>query len=83
LINNSNMSYETEGEHIAAGYEVIKQVSVDTGLPVVATSGKEEPLAEFLRIAEERKLDPAYIGEILPIQTRMHRDWERFVKLGF
>ena len=27
-------------------------------------------------------LDPAYIGEPLPLHTRMHRDWDRFTHLG-
>lgn len=83
IINNGNMSYESSGAYLAASYEVVRQVSIDTGLPVVMTSGEEGPLAEFLSIAEEKGLDKTYIGEPVPIHTLMHRDWDRFVKLGF
>ena len=83
LVNNSNMSYETNGEYIAAGYDVLSRVSRETGLPVIMTTGEEGPLREFLEIAEKRHFDKTWIGQPVSIHTLMHRDWDRFVKLGF
>lgn len=82
LINNSNMSYETTPEDVAAGYHVLKEVSLRSGLPVIYTSGEEKALKGFMEIAEKEQFDPAYIGKPLQIATQMHRDWGRFTKYG-
>ena len=58
------------------GYEMIKQVSEITGVPVLYTSGRKEMLDIFL--AEGH--DPKYIGTPMPIDTYMHRDWDSWIK---
>ena len=83
LINNGNMSYESNGHYLAESYHVLRKVSIDTGIPVIMTTGEEKPLAEFRDIAAAEGFEQKYIGEIVTISTLMHRDWERFVRLGF
>ena len=82
LINNSNLSYETKGADLLWGYEIVRETAIRTGLPVDYTSGEPQVLEDFLAQAKEKGLDPAYIGEPLPLHTRMHRDWDRFTHLG-
>lgn len=82
LINNGNMSYESSGKELMKAYEVIKEVSQETKIPVIMTSGEDAPLQEFLVQSNESRLEKEYIGELVTIHTRMHRDWHRFVKLG-
>ncbi|MDO4581392.1 MAG: hypothetical protein Q4B96_02260 [Bacillota bacterium] len=82
LINNSNLSTAASGDDLLAGYQVLSEVAADCGLPVAYTSGEAAPLAEFAALAAARGLDERYIGELLPLATQMHRDWQRFIKLG-
>ena len=82
LINNGNMSYETTGEDLAFAYDIVKATSEMTGIPVIMTSGEEKALAEFAQLKQERNFDNKFIGELVAINTRMHRDWDRFVKFG-
>ena len=58
------------------GYEIIKEVSERSGIPVAYTSGKKEFLDAFL--AEGH--DPKYIGTPVPIDVYMKRDWDSWVK---
>lgn len=82
LINNANLSYETRGADLIPGYQVVREIAQQTGLPVIYTAGEEKSLNEFLALAAEQGLEPEYIGRPLMIQTQMHRDWERFVRYG-
>lgn len=83
LINNGNMSYESTAEDILHSYYIVEEVSKQTGVPVIMTSGEEQPLNDFLSLAQERELKQEYLGEPVFIHTKMHRDWDRFVKYGF
>ncbi len=76
MINNTNLAQMTGPDELRDGYEMIKQVSEQTGIPVKYTSGKKELLDIFL--AEGH--DPKYIGEPLAIDTYMQRDWDSWVK---
>lgn len=76
MINNTNLAQMTGPDELRDGYEMIKQVSEITGIPVKYTSGKKELLDIFL--AEGH--DPRYIGEPLVIDTYMQRDWDSWVK---
>jgi hypothetical protein len=78
LINNTNLAVETGDEELRAGYEVLKEVSERSGVPVSYTAGKREALASFL--AEGR--DARYVGTPMEIETYMHRDWDSYVKKG-
>ena len=76
MINNTNLATATTPADLRDGYEIIKQVSDITGVPVKYTSGKKEMLDVFL--AEGH--DPKYIGTPLVIDTYMQRDWDSWVK---
>ncbi len=83
LIHNSNLSRESSGADLLDGYPVMREVARQSGLPVVYTSGEQQALTEFLALAERDRLDRRYIGEPLALETRMHRDWQRFIERGF
>ena len=76
MINNTNLAQMTTPAELRDGYEMIKQVSEITGVPVLYTSGRKEMLDIFL--AEGH--DPKYIGTLMPIDTYMHRDWDSWIK---
>ncbi len=76
MINNTNLAMATTPAELRDGYEVIREVSEKTGIPVRYTSGKKEMLEAFL--AEDH--DPAYIGTPLVIDTYMARDWESWIQ---
>lgn len=76
MINNTNLAQVTTQAELRDGYELIKQVSEKTGVPVMYTSGKKALLDAFL--AEGH--DPAFIGTPLAIDTYMARDWDSWVQ---
>lgn len=75
MINNTNLSIATTPAELRDGYEMIKEVSIRTGVPVSYTSGKKEMLDIFL--SEDH--NPAFIGTPIAIDTYMQRDWESWV----
>lgn len=78
IINNTNLAQETGPDELRDGYEILREVSDRTGIPVAYTTGKREILDIFL--AQGR--DPAYIGSPMEIVTYMHRDWDTYTKEG-
>lgn len=76
MINNTNLAEATGPDELRDGYEIIKQVSELTGVPVLYTSGKKQMLDRFL--SEEH--DPRYIGKPMYIDTYMARDWNSWIK---
>ena len=76
MINNTNLAQMTTPEELRDGYEMIRQVSVKTGIPVLYTSGKKALLDQFLSEGH----DPRYIGTPFPLDTSMARDWESWVR---
>ena len=76
MINNTNLAQMTTPEELRDGYEMIRQVSGNTGIPVLYTSGKKALLDQFLSEGH----DPRYIGTPFPIDTYMARDWESWVR---
>ena len=82
LVNNTNLSQETTVQELIDGYEMVKNVSNATGLPVRYTTGCEPMISEFAEYAKASCLDARYIGTIRPIERYMHRDWERFTESG-
>lgn len=76
MINNTNLATATSEEDLRDGYEIIKEVSEKTGVPVLYTSGKKEFLDKFL--AEDH--DPKFIGTPVAIDTYMQRDWDSWVE---
>ena len=65
-------------EDLRDGYEVIREASLASGVPVLYTTGRPDLLETFLSEGHERE----FIGTPMPIETFMHRDWETFVKEG-
>lgn len=47
LINNSNLSYETTVEDLAAGQRIIDRVSKETGIPVTYISGTRQVIDQL------------------------------------
>lgn len=76
MINNTNLAEMTGVDELRDGYEIIKEVSERTGIPVLYTSGKKDMLEAFLA----EKPDMKYVGQPLPIDTYMERDWESWVR---
>lgn len=76
MINNTNLAQLTTPAELRDGYEMIREVSERTGVPVAYTSGKKELLEQFLSEGH----DPRYIGTPLAIDTYMERDWDSWVK---
>lgn len=76
MVNNTNLATATTEADLRDGYEIIKEVSIRTGMPVLYTSGKKEFLDKFL--AEGH--DPKYIGTPIAIDTYMQRDWDSWIK---
>ena len=82
IVNNGNLSVETDAEHLVQGYELVKALSRQTGIPVWGTCGTAEVLRSFAQYAEENQLDPVYIGKYQPIEVMMHRSWDKFLAEG-
>ena len=78
FVNNTNLSYATTQQELLDGYEILREVSQRTGIPVLYTSGRKALLDDFM----QRGLDPRYIGTPLPIDIYMHRDWDSFTRQG-
>ena len=74
FINNSNLLNYASAQDLRQGYEVLKEASLMSGIPVVHTTGRREFLEEFL--ADGR--DPAFIGVPIALDTYMHRSWDAF-----
>ena len=78
FVNNSNLLNFASADDIRQGYDVLKDTSDISGIPVMHTTGRKCFLDEFL--ADGR--DVRYIGEPIPLETYMHRSWEAFTTLG-
>ena len=76
MINNTNLAEATGPAELRDGYEMIREVSERTGVPVLYTSGKKAMLDQFLSEGH----DPKYIGKPLYIDTYMARDWNSWVR---
>ena len=79
FVNNSNLLTFASADDLRRGYDVIREASIRSGIPVAHSTGRKEFLEAFL--ADGR--DPRYIGEPIPLETYMHRSWEAFTKEGF
>ena len=75
MINNTNLATMTTPAELRDGYEMLREVSDRTGVPVMYTTGKKEMLDIFL--AEGH--DPKYIGKPVAIDIIMKRDWDSYI----
>jgi hypothetical protein len=78
LVNNTNLGAETGSQELRDGFDVIREVSEKTGVPVKFTCGKKEFLDIFLKEGHDAK----FIGEPVEIDTFTHRDWDIYVGHG-
>ena len=78
FVNNTNLARLATADDLRDGYEVIREASERSGVPVLYTTGRPDLLEQFMSEGH----DPRYIGTAMPIETYMHRDWETFTKHG-
>lgn len=76
MINNTNLAQVTTQQELEDGYEMIKQVSDLTGVPVLYTSGKKDMIDAFM----SKDHDMRYVGEPIVIDTYMARDWDSWIQ---
>lgn len=74
FVNNSNLLNYASADDLRQGYDILRETSALTGIPIVHTTGRKKFLDEFL--ADGR--DPKYIGTPLALETYMHRSWDAF-----
>lgn len=74
FVNNSNLLNYASADDLRQGYDILRETSDMTCIPIVHTTGRKQFLDEFL--ADGR--DPKYIGTPLPLETYMHRSWDAF-----
>ena len=74
FVNNSNLLNYASADDLRQGYDILRETSDMTGIPIVHTTGRKKFLDEFL--ADGR--DPKYIGTPLALETYMHRSWDAF-----
>jgi hypothetical protein len=67
LISNTNLSYETEIQHILDGDVVINELSQRTGIPYAYTVCRKDLLD---------RVEGKVKGELLPINIFMKKPWE-------
>ena len=76
FVNNSNLLTLASADDLRRGYDVIRETSDITGIPVALTTARKEFLEEFLADGRDGK----YIGTPLALNTYMHRSWEAYTK---
>ena len=64
------------------GYDLVRELSEATGIPVWGTCGRQDMLDQFTQFAAEQSLDERYIGIKYPIEVMMHRSWDKFLNEG-
>lgn len=74
LVNNANLAAETTENDLLAGYEALREVSSETGVPVIYTAGMPDVLGGFLK----RDIDMSFVGAAMTIKRYMRRDWDGF-----
>lgn len=67
-INNTNLAIETTSQDIIDGQLLLEQLSAETGIPIVYTSGWSDLLQEA-----EKQIDLQ--GQCLPLETVMRPTW--------
>lgn len=76
MINNTNLATMTGPADLRDGYEIIREVSEKSGIPVAYTTGRKEMMDIFLSEGH----DPKFVGTPMAIDTYMHRDWDSYIK---
>lgn len=66
LVNNTNLSYETQIKHIIHGQKIVSEVSKKTGIPIGFTSIRQDLMEEAAGLIE---------GELFPLNMYMQPPW--------
>lgn len=74
FVNNSNLLNYASADDLRRGYDIIREASELSGIPVAHTTGRREYLEQFL--ADGR--DDRFIGVPIALETYMHRSWDAF-----
>ena len=74
FVNNSNLLNYASADDLRRGYDILRETSDMTGIPIVHTTGRKKFLDEFLADGRDSK----YIGTPLALETYMHRSWDAF-----
>ena len=74
FVNNSNLLNFASADDLRQGYEILRETSDKSGIPIAHTTGRKKFLDEFL--ADGR--DPKYIGEPIALETYMYRSPDNF-----
>jgi hypothetical protein len=82
IVNNGNLAELTSIEHLKMGYDLVRELSEATGIPVWGTCGRPDMLEQFTQFAAEQGLDEHFIGIKYPIEVMMHRSWDKFLNEG-
>ena len=69
FVNNSNLLNFSSADDLRQGYDILRETSDRSGIPVVHTTGRKKCLYEFL--ADGR--DPKYIGTPIALEKYMYR----------
>lgn len=78
FVNNSNLLNFASADDLRRGYDVIREASDMSGIPVVYTTGRRQYLEEFLADGRDAK----YTGEPVALETYMHCSWDTFANGG-
>ena len=74
FVNNSNLLNYASSDDLRQGYDIIRQASDLSGVPVVHTTGRKKFLDEFLADGRDEK----YIGTPIALESIMHRSVDNF-----
>ena len=74
FVNNSNLLGYSSADNLRQGYDILRETSDRTGIPVAHTTGRKKFLDEFLTDGR----DPKYIGTPIPLETYMLRSPDNF-----
>ena len=74
FVNNSNLLNYASADDLRRGYDILRETSDMTGIPIVHTTGRKKFLDEFLADGRDAK----YIGTPPALETYMHRSWDAF-----
>ena len=74
FVNNSNLLNYASADDLRRGYDIIREASELSGIPVAHTTGRREYLEQFL--ADGR--DERFIVVPIALETYMHRSWDAF-----
>lgn len=74
FVNNSNLLTYASADDLRRGYDILRETSDLSGIPVSHTTGRRKFLEQFLADGRDAK----YIGEPIALEEFMHRSPDNF-----